>query len=228
MDAPVKTIPPTAQQLWRHTFAATILIYVYALSYALLYSSTFSNVPMVTATALTGGMLIGLSFALSGICYYTNIFDTFIIYRKYIGLTGYFMALIYALALPVLYPDLYGSGLLSRWYEPEILLGITAMAIFTIMTIASHVKIIRMLGSRKWKLIMSCGYFAYTLLIVRAYILEHTVWIEWFTHPAGLPPPRLLLSIYAVSVILLRLSIPISKYLHHRKAVHMGIPQKHS
>ena len=206
------------QQFWRHTFAAAVLIYVYALSYTLLYSSTFSIVPVVTAVALTGGILIGLSFALSGICFYTNIFDKTISYRKYFGLIGYYFALTYSILLIFIYPDLYGTGLLSRLYEPEVLLGLLAMGILTSMTIASNVTVIRKLGSKKWHLIMNMGYVAYVLLIARAIVLEHHIWINWFITPAGLPPPRLMLSIYAIAVILLRVSIPITKHFRKQKS----------
>ncbi len=207
------------QQYWRRTFAATLLVFVYALSYTLLYSSNFSILPVVTAIALTGGLLIGLSFALSGICFYTNIFDKTIIYRKYFGLVGYYLALLYSVLLIFIYPDLYGPGLLFRWYEPEVLLGLLAMTILSLMTISSNVKVIRMLGSKRWHLIMSMGYVAYALLICRAIVLEHEIWLGWLLHPGGLPPPRLMLSTYALVVILLRLSIPIAKQLRKRAAV---------
>lgn len=203
-------------RLWRQSIALALLLFVYSLSYALLYVGTFSLVPLATAFAMTGGLLIGLSFALSGICFYTNIIDSAIMYRKYFGILGWCFALLYSVMLVFLYPDLYGYGLFTRLGTPEVWLGLTAMGILTVMTLVSNTAMMRHLGGSRWKFIMHLGYGAYALLIARAVLLEGSSWLRWLEALRGLPPPRLLLSIYAAAVIALRISIPLTKWRRNR------------
>jgi len=59
----------------------------------------------------------------------------------------------------------------------------------------------------RWQTVMHMGYVAYGLLILRAIDLELLVWTDWLSSPQGLPPPRLLLSLFATAVIVARLSV---------------------
>lgn len=199
------------EKLWGESLILALIIYIFIFLYAFILTQSFSLLTFSIAAAGTGGILIGLSFALSGLCYYFNFLDTKIAYRKYFGLIGYFMALSYAISLLFLNPDKYFYNFIDNFLTADILLGLIAMMIFTFMTVISNTYAMKKLGPQNWRLCLRLGYVAYFLLVVRAYILEKDVWLNWINTLDNLPPLRLLLSVFALSVILLRISMIISK-----------------
>jgi len=83
------------------------------------------------------------------------------------------------------------------------------MIILTAMATLSNRAAIARLGVRGWKRFMRLGYVAYLALVVRAALLEGDVWLTWLADPVWLPPPRLLLSMFATMVLLSRLALAI-------------------
>jgi len=165
--------------------------------------------------------MIGLSFALSGIGYYFDFLDKKIAYRKYFGLVGFWLALAYSVLLLFVDPEKYFYGFFDHLGSAEVLLGLGAMGILTAMALISNPWGIKKIGAKRWKGVLHLGYLAYGFLIIRAYILEHGAWGEWISDPNGLPPPRLVVSLFAVAVIVFRGSISISLY---RKRKNTPIP----
>lgn len=196
--------------LWIDSFFISLFIYGCSLIYGLLYEGSVHLGPFSEALAATGGILIGLSFALSGLTYYFNFLDPQIKYRKYFGLIGYFYAVAYAFSLLYRYPETYLSPTTYIYLDTDVLLGLLAMGIFTLMALISNSFMLTKLGGRTWRRMLRMGYIAYALLIVRAYYLESHIWLAWSDYMDTLPPPRLLLSLFALVVIALRLCLEFS------------------
>lgn len=210
-------IPPAERRLWYRSIFFTGVVFGFFVLYSLLYTGDVSALMLSRAVAGTGGTLIGLSFLLSSICYFFDFADTKIGYRKYLGLIGYFFALTYSFMLLYVDPDRYFFGFFRNVFTADFLLGLTAMIIFTGMAIISNSSMMMKIGPTRWRVLLRFGYLAYGLLVVRAVILEQYEWGMWLSTFATLPPPRLLLSIFAIMVIGMRLAVVISKALSKKK-----------
>lgn len=218
-------IPPAERRLWYRSIFFTGIVFGVFVLYSLLYTGDVSVLMLSRAVAGTGGTLIGLSFVLSSICYFFDFADTKIGYRKYLGLIGYFFALTYSFMLLYVDPDRYFFGFFRNIISADFILGLTAMMIFTGMAVISNNSMMMKIGPTRWRVLLRFGYLAYGLLVIRALILDQYEWGLWLTTFATLPPPRLLLSIFAITVIGMRLAVVISKALSHKKpAVPQSIP----
>jgi len=214
-QAPVQSV---VAKMWRTSIYVGCVVAAVFILYTYIYEGGFSLVGVSKAVAGTAAVMIGLSFALSGIGYYFDFLDKKIAYRKYFGLVGFWLALAYSVLLLFVDPEKYFYGFFDHLGSAEVLLGLGAMCILTAMTIVSNPWGIKRLGAARWRRILHLGYLAYAFLIIRAYILEHTVWGDWIAVPSGLPPPRLVVTIFAVAVIAFRGSMIISVFLKRRHA----------
>jgi len=198
-------------RIWRHTIVITVALYIFfiVVNY-FLYNST-GALTFTNALAGTAALLFAGSFSLSGLCYYFDFLDTKIMYRKNLGIAGFLMALAYSISLLFTHSEVYWYGFTVAIKTPEMILGIVAMAYFTFMALISNKRAMQMLGPQTWRRLLRGGYFAWVLLGIRAYILEKDVWNAYVVHPSGIPPLRLLLSVLIILVILLRISLEISK-----------------
>lgn len=197
---------------WIHTFLLSLLIVDLWLMYQVVGEGTITLSIVSTAIAATGGTLIGMSFALSGICYYFNFLDRQIYFRKYLGVIGYFYALLYSILLLYVDSERYLYGFFENIGTLDFILGLTVMSILTFMTAISNSWAMKVLG-HYWRMFLRFGYLAYLLLIIRAIIMESDVWYTWLLSLDGLPPVRMLLSLFASSVIILRIILEITKRL---------------
>lgn len=217
MDAPAKVTPPVDRyrewKMWARTLPFVFLVFDFWLVYIWVYLGEMTFAGLANVLAATAAILIGSSFALSGLSYFFNLFDRVFVYRKYLGLTGYFLALGYSILLLWIDPTRYFYGFWNNLHTADFVLGLTAMKILTMMALISTRAATVKLG-KYWRPLMRLGYLAYFLLIVRAYVLEHEAWFTWAQTPNTLPPPRIVLSLFALTVILLRLALQLDKLLH--------------
>ncbi len=161
------------------------------------------------ALAASASFMFALSLSASSFSYYIgwpNMKDG---YQKQIGVMAYWLALIYSLTLPYLYPELYWYGLKDNILTPDVILGTTAMIIFTAMTAINSKFLSPYVTWDTIKFVLSLGFIAYAMLIMRAVFIEWPLYEEWFRTLDGFPPGRLVLSVVGMGVLFLRLSIPV-------------------
>jgi len=194
--------------LWIRSLLFSAGIYALLLMYVIKYQGSITLATYSESFAFAGGVLIGFSFALSGMTYFFNFLDSKLRYRKQLGLIGYFFALGHSLSLLWRFPQ-YTQNIPQAYFAPDAILGLIAMGIWTFMAIISANWAMRALG-RNWRAALRLGYIAYGLLIIRAYLILGGNWTAWFSNPITLPHPRLLLSGFALAVILLRILLEIS------------------
>ncbi len=209
--------------LWLSVIVFAQFLHGVGVAYGVLFRGELTTAVLSEALAFAGGVLIGLSFALSGLSYYLNIFDGFLKYRKFLGLVGYYLALIYSITLLFRFPEKYNLLDSLSFLTVESILGLSAMGIFTFMAIISGTWAVKRFG-KTWRSYLRLGYVAYTLLIIRAVIVEGSMWSEWWTLKATVPPPRLLLSCFAIAVILLRIALEISLRTKQKAPVPVAPP----
>lgn len=202
---------PIQQRMWRMSLLLAALLLNILVGYTTVYNGSFSLLSLSQAIAGTAGFLIGISFALGSLAYFFKKISPWVAYRKYIGLTGFWIALLYSVLLPLVDPEFYLYNFFDNLWSADILFGLFAMAILLYMALISNTWGIKTLGPTLWKDSLRLGYLAYALLISRAMILEWDIWAEWLTMLQNVPPPRLPLSIFALGVILLRGTVAVIK-----------------
>lgn len=204
-------------KMWRNSLITAYNIFLIFLWYVFFLRGSLTIASVNDAIAATASIMIGFSFAFSGFCYYFNFLDSKIAYRKYLGLIGFWLAFLYTFMLVILNPQKYFYGLFTHVWSADIILGFMALGIFTFMAIISTQWAMRRMGVTYWRRGLRLGYLAYALLIVRAAIIEGDAWRIWFAYPHGLPPLRLVASVFATLVLCLRGSIIIVEYVKKKK-----------
>lgn len=199
---------------WLPPLTLALVVYPLFYFYNVVYRQDWGVISLSESLAATAGLLLGTSLVLASLSYFFDYLDHALSLRKYLGLTGFWIALIYCFTLIYRFPDQYGSELLTHLHLLEIQLGLAAMSIFGFMTLISTKTGIKALGPIWWRRCLRLGFLAYALLIIRAIDLEWGIWVNWLTNPQGLlPPPRLALSIFAFLVLTTRLSLLLSQKL---------------
>ncbi len=201
-------------QMWSKAITTSLAVfgimslYIYTLEGTLGTLQTISKVVSGTAA-----IMIGLSLGLSSISYYIGVLRRQLPKRRYFGLMGFFLATVYSVMMLFINPDRYFYGFFDNLFTADLLLGLSAMVIFGFMALISNNRAVRMLGAVRWRNYLRFGYLAYFLLVVRGYILEHELWAQWFSTLDSLPPPRLVVSVLAMLIFSLRLSMIVSKMI---------------
>lgn len=200
---------PKPVSVWPKVWIATAIMSTSFGLYNFLYQGEVNFAVFSEAIAATAGIWIGISLALSGIGYYFDLLDRQVKYRKQFGLMGFYLAFLYSVTLIFRFPEMYGVGLPRHLFTADVILGLGAMSIFTFMALISSTRGTKLMG-KWWRPSLRLGYVAYFFLIVRAFIVEGPVWRLWLETLQHVPPPRLLLTIFAICVILLRISLQFS------------------
>lgn len=216
-----------------HTAWVSLLLFVFTYGYLMLTEPATLPVTANKASANTAMILIGLSFALSGLCYFWNFIDTKIVYRKYLGLAGFafglahaVMSLIYYLVMkprgyessPLYVLDHvwdYGGFVISNLYA--FALAVIALLIFAMMTAISNQYAIHELGGVWWRRLLRVGYVAYILATLHFLIKNIPEWQVMFATPEPeLPPLNFMIFLLVCGVIGLRLALGYSLWKKSR------------
>jgi DMSO/TMAO reductase YedYZ heme-binding membrane subunit len=204
-------------KMWRHSWFLALVVFTFFLFYVNFEAGAWSLQIVSNAVAATAAMMIGSSFALSGFCYYWDFLDSKIGYRKYLGLVGFWLALVYSMMLLFVDPARYFFGFFENLASYDFVFGLTAMSILTLMAVISNTTAMKILGPKNWRRILRLGYLAYFLLVLRAYDLEKMIWFDWLERFDSLPPPRLVVAGVALGVILFRFSMIVAKVIRRHQ-----------
>lgn len=216
------------RKLWGHSLLVALLVAGFFVGYVLLLDTVFTWVSLAKVMAGTANFLFAMSLSLSSFAYFFNFLDSKVIYRKYLGLLGYFAALGYALSLPILRPERYGYGLPEYFWTSDVLLGLGAMGIFTMMALISNNRAMQWIGPVRWRSLLRLGYLAFFLLVLRGVINESQpigvdphpeYWALYLHNLDTLPPVRLLFSVVALTVIFFRLAVVFDLWQKRRQSL---------
>ena len=201
-------------------FAHLILILV--IFYYYLSESSFDLHYFNKSLASTAVILIGLSFALSGLCYFWDFADTKLLYRKFIGIVGFGTGLLHAYISLLFYinkMEYSGSNfdLYNKWnfYGFDVsnvyafIFGLIALIIFAFMTGISNRYATVELGGQRWRIFLRTGYIALFLILLHFSIKNYTNWLLWFESGNLWPPMNLILVIFIFLVFFLRAALEI-------------------
>lgn len=202
--------PPYQKNFWQETSILTLALASLCIVFFWYLTEESIGVFIATVFAGTSGILLAMSFSLSSFSYYSNFLDSYVVYRKYVGLMGYYFAVGYVGVVAVLYPEKYLYSFPNNLWSIEVGLGAIAMSIFTVMALISNKQAVQILGGKLWKDILGLGYIAYAILVIRAIFLDAPLWQSFFENGSGFTA-RMGLTILGTVVLLFRVSVPFHK-----------------
>lgn len=206
--------PTTPTDVKKWTLAGLIAagLFVAQISYILSFTSTTDTLLAVSfALAATASFMYAIAFASGSISYYVGWPNMRHGYQKQIGVVAFWLSLAYSLTLLVLYPDFYLYGFFANFWTWDITLGLAAMLIFGAMTFINSKLIAPHFTWDTIKFVLGLGFVGYALLVIRAIMIEFDLWVYYLTTFEGDIPGRLVLSVVALIVLMLRVSVPIHK-----------------
>lgn len=212
------------KKLWLNTLLIAAALYAILAYITFLLDKSLEPLTFSKALGGTAAICLAISFSFSSWCYYFNFLDHKLIYRKYFGLTGYYIAILYSFSLLFVNSERYFFGFFENIFSADFILGLSALAYFTFMAVISNSWAIKQMSPKHWRWALRGGFAAWFLLAVRAFILEKPLWLDYLSTFRGFPPPRMLLSLLVVAVITFRLSIEVSKKLRNKNKQTLSLP----
>ena len=214
--------PHPILKLWVNSLVIGGLTFALILWY-LGFSSGGSNPLRLAnqAAAETSIILICLSMAMSGIVYFWDFADHYLLYRKYIGLVGFYFALyhgLYTLNRMIL-P--YNTSLERFFSWPTLgltgnnllafIFALISLLILVIMAVISNAWATNLLGGQIWRHLLRTGYIVLLLGGLHSGLKTYEDWLAWFqTLDPIFPPLSLITTILIISTFALRLMLQIS------------------
>ncbi len=187
-------------------FVFSVFVLFLVLGYNFLQMEILSLRVWNRSFADTGMFLIGMSFALSGLCYFFNFLDSKILYRRDLGLNGFYLVTVHGL-----YSFLFSKFIpWFKYFESDRLLAfvpaVISLLIFFGMALISNKYAANKLGGEKWRSMLRLGYIAYILGAAHAILWGFDDWMEWFG-TSTLPPVSLIIAVVVGFVLLLRIAL---------------------
>lgn len=161
--------------------------------------------------ALAGAafLLIGLSMLLGSLSRFRRVVPTMLIYRKYLGLVGFGLAVLHVLFSHRL---LHSKFPWPDWMHQNgetVLLGFAAFLLFTAMAVVSNRGAAQFIGAARWRRFLSgAGYLGVILVIAHITWLKGPSWLNWIkTFDPWLPSLSLPLVLFGLAVLAARLAV---------------------
>lgn len=209
-------------ELWLKSLWFGAAMVVLCLAYLLLEEGEITVDVWNKAFGDAALILIAFSFALSGLCYFWDFVDTKIVYRKYIGVVGFYFALVhlgFSLALLRQEYDFWEYYSVPQ-YGVSMTFAYAAMLYFFVMVVISDKFAMRELGTERWRKMLRVGYVALLFAMVHFAIRRWDIWVTWFQEfDPWLPPLSLWMIVLALGTLLLRVALWVSLKRKERNSV---------
>ncbi len=199
------SLPPSETQLYFRVLIFSVI------TFDLFYGYTsWLKIPNVLnkSAADAAIFLMGLSMILSSVCYFWNVFDSLIRYRKHLGLVGYAYGVAHVLLSTPALTSLFKSETWTRGAMWPAFTGLLASIIFTVMFFISNRFMAQALGGKIWRFILRTGYVAIIFVWLHVVLLRWNRWQSWYQDGMTTwPSSSLVLSVFMVLVIMMRLGL---------------------
>ncbi|MDH5533110.1 MAG: hypothetical protein OEX81_01645 [Candidatus Pacebacteria bacterium] len=206
-----KTKPVSPLRMWINTLVFSVITFVLGSLYLFVRRGDFDLYIANKAFAFVSIILIGLSFALSGLCYFWDFVDTKIIYRKVLGLVGFYYSVIHIFVSLFLLPNKFPLPSWVLGHIPTMIFATLGLIIFIVMAVVSNDDVMHELGSKRWRQTLRVGYLAYIFVMIHFGLLKYNSWIAWSNSGKfDLPPLSLIEIIFAGIVVILRIILEIA------------------
>jgi len=140
-------------------------------------------------------------------------FDSWIIYRKELGIVAFLLALAHGVISFFFLSDRFSVAYFMNNLLTFIF-GLISLFILAYLFILSFEKVIENLDRKKWWLVQSWGVrIAGTLAFLHIFLMKYPGWLKWYTQGGApelarpyLPPASIIAFSFAFFVVLVRLS----------------------
>lgn len=194
-------------KFWRETIIFSLVVFLFTSLFQYFLNQQLNLFVINRSFADTAVILIGLSFALSGITFFTSYFKNKLAYRKQLGIIGFIAGIIHFSVTVFFLSNLYPFPKYFLGNPLPFIFSISAVIVFTIMTIVSNFGIPAKIGGVKWRRILRTGYIAIFFLIFHFGLLNFRMWQFWLSKPDFPPPGSLLILLFSLFVLLLRAAL---------------------
>ncbi|HLC95180.1 MAG TPA: ferric reductase-like transmembrane domain-containing protein, partial [Patescibacteria group bacterium] len=156
-------------------------------------------------------ILLILVFLTGPLARYFEKWDSWVGYRKEIGIVAGILALAHALITFVFYPTKSFAEYFSKDGLPA-LAGIVGVILLGALWVSSRNRVIELIGSRRWWFFQRWGLRVVIFLtVLHVVLLKYNGWMQWFMTGTAkgvvliwMPPLSLLLILFVLWVILIR------------------------
>lgn len=169
---------PEEKRLWKRSFVFGCITYIIIFLLLAVPSGQLTLRTLNRSAAWTSVILIGLSFFLTSVCYFWNFADRFIVYRKHLGLMGFYFGalhmflILFSLSKRV---NIFNFFLSENHFTPFIF-GYSALLIFTMMAFISNRYAAHELGGKRWRSLLRFGYIGLIFSAVHFALLNAGRW----------------------------------------------------
>lgn len=170
----------------------------------------------IKVSALAGLFIIAVAFLIGSLSYFfPERFSKYRAYRKFLGLSGFFIILIHVILSLVFYYKLdFDKMFYSNPKVMALYSGIIAFLILLTMALTSTDKAMKFFtekwgGYGRWKTIQTMGYFALALSLVHVFILETKPDVGLKIRPLGLA-----ILVFSIIVLAARIGVIIASRIH--------------
>lgn len=140
-------------------------------------------------------------------------FDSWIIYRKELGIVAFVLALAHGAISFFFLSDRFSVAYFMN-HLATFILGFTSVFVLGYLFILSFERIINFLDRKKWWLVQSWGVrIAGILVFLHVFLLKYPGWVNWYIKGGSselarpyLPPASIIAFAFAFFVVLVRLS----------------------
>jgi len=210
---PHHTSEQTPLILWLKTFGFSIGLY-FGLVLLLIKQRHLVGFDLINvSTAWMAVILIGLSMVLSAFCYFWDAFDHYVLFRKYLGVSGFIFACIHAFfSLVIMRSDFpFPAYYLDQKNIVSFIFAVMAFVYFAFMTSISNTYSVLEIGGVRWRKLLRVGYIAYIFSIIHFGLKGLPYWTKWIQNGMKTPPSiGLVLFIFAIFVPYFRVILEIA------------------
>jgi len=193
-------------RIWRNATVVSLIVTALTAVYAHFFYGHLKPFVWQQVFAVASVLVIAPSLALSGIAHFWNFADKYIIYRKSLGLLGFYLGLVHVGI------SLYRSGAvfdaiaLESLRDVSVMIGYVAVVLFALMPLFSNPFTIRRIGSNAVRLALRyLGYAGFVFVLLHAAYLLWPHWVRWCeSGTTMLLPPTLIAVVVGVLVLILR------------------------
>lgn len=220
IDQAKKTLMYKEYQLWRNSFIFSIFLFIILSFYTYLNWNNYNLFIANKTFADTAMFLIGISFMFSGLGHFFN-YNKYFVYRKYIGIMGFFYAFMHGIISLFLLPKIFPFPtyyLRSNNIIP-FLFAFFSLVILLMMAIISNKYFIKKLGGQTWRILLRTGYIAFVFAIIHFGLKKYNSWFAWLSNMNRLPPLNFIVVFFGIFVIGLRIALHISLIINPNKPI---------
>ncbi len=177
---------------------ATVLFVLFS-CYLLIRRGYYFDAPLTAdmlyvpnkALAGVGMVLLALTFLIGPITRYFDHFDTWLGYRKELGIVGAFFIVAHSIISYFLLPKKFPQEKLS-FLSLEFAAGLIGAALLVFLFSISFRKMIESLGTSRWWFMQRWGLRLVILLaVIHVYDMKWAGWMKWLTRAPAVPTAEL-------------------------------------